>query len=62
MKIELNDASGKMIISTDYLDNDNYVEVTVNDSTVEIGIEELFAASKAFYEMRERAKKWDNLL
>lgn len=67
MKTEIKEDDRKIVISTDELDNDNFVDLSIyvdEGDMIEatIPVEELYTAAKAFYEMRGRRQRHDNLL
>ena len=49
-------------LTTDNLDNNNFVTLMFNDDEAILSIEELYSAVKSFYEMRTRNKRYEKLL
>lgn len=59
--VTIEDKEEVLIFSNDLLDNDNFVELKIGELDIEVGIDELNAAIKAFMQLREDRLKRDKL-
>jgi len=65
MKIEIDYDEQKLEITDDGFDVDNFVNIQVKGDIsqgIDVPIEELYTATKAFYEKRTRMREADNLI